>query len=139
MLKKLKSGFSLGELMIYIAIVGMLLAVIVPNFLSYLEKSRRSTTQSNLKALESAILLYQVDTGQYPQRLSDLIKKPTDERIVKKWAGPYIKQKEIPNDGWSNRFEYKQTPQAEHKYSLYSYGPNGKGSPKSEWIDVWNL
>lgn len=139
MIQRTKSGFTLVELMIYMAIVGMLLAVIIPNFLGYLERSRRSSTESNLRALESAILLYQVDTGTYPQRLSDLIKKPNVEQVAKKWNGPYLKQKEIPTDGWSNRFEYKQTPQAEHKYSLLSYGPNGKGSPKSEWIDVWDL
>lgn len=139
MIKTIRAGFSLLELMIYIAIVGILLAVAVPNFFSYIEKARKSTTESNLRMLESAIIMYQLHTGQLPQRLSDLVKKPSDERVAQKWEGPYLKGKEIPLDGWSNRFEYKQTPQGEHKYELYSHGPNGKGSPESERINVWKL
>jgi len=137
MTQSIKTGFSLLELMIYIAIVAILLAVAVPNFFSYIEKARKSTTESNLHMLEEAIIMYHVHIGQYPQRLSDLIKRPSDDRVAKKWEGPYLKAKEIPLDGWSNKFEYKLTPQnPDHKYELYSYGPNGKGSQSSEWIRI---
>ena len=85
MLKTTRSGFSLVELMIYIAIVGMLMAVLVPSFMGYLQSSRKSATESNLRALESAILLFNVHTGQYPARISELVKKPADEQVARKW------------------------------------------------------
>lgn len=83
--------------------------------------------------------MFNAHTGQYPARLNDLLKKPADEKIARKWEGPYLKAKEVPEDAWGSKYVYKLTPQAEHKYDLYSYGPNGKGSPKEEWISVWNL
>lgn len=136
----LREAFTLVEIMIGIAIIGILTAVIAPNIVGYMQKSRKSSTASNVRMLEGAINMFNAHTGQYPGRLADLVKKPADEKLARKWEGPYLKQKEIPEDAWGNKFVYKLTPQgAEHKYELYSHGADGKGSPKEEWISVWNL
>ncbi|HTM06693.1 MAG TPA: type II secretion system major pseudopilin GspG [Patescibacteria group bacterium] len=137
--KHLKDGMTFIEIVIVLAIIAIMATVVVPNLMSYVNSSKKSTAKSTIQALQGAINMFNVHTGRYPVSLNELVKKPTDERISKKWEGPYIKQKEIPLDPWGERYVYKVTPQAEHPYELYSYGPDGRGAPKSEWINVWDL
>ena len=136
-----QKGFTLIELMIAITILAILADVGIPAFMAYQERARVSATKSNMSLFKNAIMLYQGDTGQYPKKLQDLIKAPRDdERVAKKWGGPYIEAKnsEALEDGWSNRFQYKVTPGSKYAYELFSYGPNGKGAPKTEHISVWD-
>ncbi|MDP3889130.1 MAG: type II secretion system major pseudopilin GspG [bacterium] len=133
-----REGFSLIELMIAITIMGILAAIIVPNFMSYLQKARISNTKATIRTFEQAITMYQADMAQYPTALRDLIKQPADEKAAKKWQGPYLKKKDVPQDPWGNKYQYRPTPEAENPYELYSYGPKGKGAPKQEWISVWD-
>ena len=133
-----RSGFMLIELLIAIAIVAIMVAVVGPNMLKYLENARKSSAQTTVRMLEGALTMFQANTGQFPSSLRDLVKKPRDERVAKKWEGPYLKQKEIPQDPWGNKYQYRITPQSENPYELYSFGPKGKGTPKNEWINVWD-
>ena len=137
--RTMRQGFSLIEIIIAVAIMAIMALVVVPNLMQYVSNSRKDATTANVRAFETAINMFNVHTGQLPARLQDLVKKPADERVARKWQGPYLLQREIPEDAWGNRFQYKVTPQGEHKYELYSYGPDGKGSPKAEWINVWDL
>lgn len=137
--KSARQGFTLIEIMFAITIIAILTAIVAPNLVSYVRSARISSTESTVRMLEGAINMFNAQTGQYPARLNDLVKKPAEEKIARKWQGPYLKQKEMPEDPWGNKYVYKLTPQGENKYDLYSYGPNGKGSPKDEWISVWSL
>lgn len=137
--RHLKSGMTFIEIVIVLAIIAIMATVVVPNLMSYVNSSKKTTAKSTLQAFQGAINMINVHTGRYPASLNELVKKPTDERVAKKWEGPYIKQKEIPLDPWGERYVYKLTPQTEHPYDLYSYGPDGRGAPKAEWINVWDL
>ena len=55
--KKHQAGFTLVELMITIAIIGILAAIAIPNFIAYREKSKISAAESELKGLELAIMV----------------------------------------------------------------------------------
>lgn len=134
-----RSGFSLMELMIVMAIIGVLGAVMVPNLFKWVARSSETATKSNLRAIKLNLDEFQSDTRSYPEKLRDLLKKPADEQIAKKWKGPYLDGESLPLDGWDNPIQYKKPGEQGHPYELYSYGPNGKGSPKDEWISVWKL
>jgi len=68
--KKANSGFTLVELMIVVAIIGILAAVAIPKFAQMLEKSREGATKGNLAAITSAASNYYADQqGQYPNTL----------------------------------------------------------------------
>lgn len=131
-----RSGFSLIEIMIAIAIMAILAAVAVPTFLNYLETSRESSTKSNLAVINGAIKSYYLQISKYPGKLNDLVEKPKDEEAAAKWRNPFI-ENEIPLDGWGNKFQYKVTPEGAHAYELYSFGSKGKSAPKNEWISIW--
>jgi len=54
MKKNLKKGFTLIEIMIVVMIIGILLAIAVPNFVRARETSRASSCAANLKQIDSA-------------------------------------------------------------------------------------
>lgn len=134
-----KSGFTIAEILIAIAIVGLIMAVGGPAVMRYLERGRVTTTKQSLRGFKTAIESFNADTGQNPEQLKDLIKKPAQEEVAKDWAGPYLDKKEVPKDGWKRAFMYKLTPGQEHEYELYSYGPKGKGGSRAEQIHVWDI
>ncbi len=132
-----QQGFTLVEILIAIAIVAIMAVVTVPSYLGRLERGRADATRQSLRVVKSAVEQFYGDVGQFPERLDDLVKKPTNEKLAKKWVSPYIEKK--PRDGWGNQFQYKPTPGQEQQYELYSFGKNGKGAPRSEWISVWKV
>jgi type IV pilus assembly protein PilA len=67
MLKQLKGqkGFTLIELMIVVAIIGILAAIAIPNFLQYQMKSRQSEAKTNLQAIKTSEVSFQSERGCY--------------------------------------------------------------------------
>ncbi len=138
-----RKGFTLAEMMVVIAIIGIIMALVGPGIYSALKKAEIGSAKTLLKNIKSGVTRYQMDIHQWPAKLIDLVKKPKnlDERLSKKWSGPYVGEqgiKEVPLDPWDGKIEYKLTPNTSHPYELWSYGPNGKGSLKEEWINVWD-
>jgi type IV pilus assembly protein PilA len=67
MFKQLKGqkGFTLIELMIVVAIIGILAAIAIPNFLQYQLKSRQSEAKTNLQAIKTSEVAFQAERGCY--------------------------------------------------------------------------
>ena len=67
MFKQLKGqkGFTLIELMIVVAIIGILAAIAIPNFLQYQMKSRQSEAKTNLQAIRTSEIAFQAERGCY--------------------------------------------------------------------------
>src|SRR2546421_1082483 len=66
-------GFTLIELMIVVAIIGILAAIAIPKFAELIRKSNEGATKGNLGAIRSALSIYYGDLeGQYPSDVTAL-------------------------------------------------------------------
>ena len=65
--RKSQQGFTLIELMIVVAIIGILAAVAIPAFMDYMKKGKRSEAELNLNAIGKSAKTYYTENSQYPQ------------------------------------------------------------------------
>jgi general secretion pathway protein G len=72
-IKKQDAGFTLVELMIVMAIIGVLAMVAVPSYISALQHAREAVLKEDLHTLRAAIDSYTMDKQKAPQSLDDLI------------------------------------------------------------------
>lgn len=134
--RKLHPGFTFVEVLIAVTLVVVMSLAALAAF-RIVERGKFGSTKSSLQTLKLAIELFKEDTGVYPSRLEDLVTRPSDEKIAKKWLHPYIDKE--PMDGWKREFEYRTTKGGKHPYELFSWGPNGADSPQEEWLSVWDI
>jgi general secretion pathway protein G len=135
-----KEGFTLIEILVAIAIIAIISVVLGPVALNEYRKAQVKTAKAKVRELQASIEIFELEVGQLPEQLKDLIVKPTEQEVAKNWGGPYVKGvKGTPKDPWGTPYQYQVTPTEQNPYSLYSYGPKRRGAPRSEWISVWDL
>ena len=133
--KGAQPGFSLTEIIIAVAIVGMIAAGSL-GFVSYLSKARRSATKTRLSLYKNMVEQYRQDTGKLPATLEDLRQRPADAEAAKRWDGPYLEDEVPTTDVWNGEIQYVvHNPRGgKDAYELYSFGPDGEGASDSKWI-----
>ena len=68
-----RKGFTLIELMIVVAIIGILAAIAIPKFANLIRKSNEGASKGNLGSIRGALSIYYGDLeGQYPNDMSSL-------------------------------------------------------------------
>lgn len=133
---RLNGGFTLLELLVVMAILGMLAALVGPQVLNQLGGAKSKSAQIQIRDLEQALELYRLDVGRYPSTndgLSALVKKPEG---VRGWNGSYLKKSEVPADPWGNDYLYRQLDTG--SYEIVSYGGDGTPGGSGENQDIEN-
>jgi len=67
-----KGGFTLVEIMIVVAIIGLLAAIAIPNFVRARQSAQTNACISNMKQIEGAVVLYELDGNGTPTAVADL-------------------------------------------------------------------
>lgn len=73
-----QAGFSLLGILIAVAILGILATIAVPKFNSTIAMANTSKVQADLTTLDSAIAIYETQTGRWPDQLEDLSEYVSD-------------------------------------------------------------
>lgn len=120
-------GFTLLELLVVLAILGLLIGLVAPAALRQLGSAKEKIAHQSIERLTSVLDIYKLDVGTYPtteQGLQALLAKPTG---VEHWSGPYLKGEKPPEDPWGRAFLYRMPSQRPGRdYDLYSLGPTGR-------------
>ncbi|MBW2057670.1 MAG: type II secretion system major pseudopilin GspG [Deltaproteobacteria bacterium] len=138
----IQRGFTLIEIMVVVVILGILAAIIIPKISGRPEQARRTKAIMDIKSIETALALFQMDNGFYPsteQGLEALVEKPTTGRIPNNYKeGGYLKR--VPLDPWKNPYVYI-CPGVHGEYDLSSYGNDGEEGGEGKYADInnWEL
>lgn len=119
-----RRGFTLIEIMLVVVIIGILAATIGPRLSGRTNSARISTTKQSIKALESALGMFEVRAGRFPtseEGLDALLEKPND-LTDEEWDGPYLK--EWPQDAFKEDFIYRSPGEINSDFDLISKGPD---------------
>lgn len=124
-----EQGLTLIEVMLVVIILGILVALVVPQFSGRSEQARRAAAQADINAnIATALEMYFLDNGVYPtteQGLAALYLKPEIPPMPMAWSGPYLKKNSEIKDPWGEPYEY--VCPGEHNlegFDLYSKGPD---------------
>ena len=122
-----EAGFTLLEILVVVAILGLLIGLVAPVALRQLSGARVSVAQQSIERLSSILDIYKLDVGSFPtteQGLQALVARPT---TTTRWNGPYLKGENAPIDAWGRPYIYR-SPSARpgREYDLCSTGPSGQ-------------
>lgn len=74
-MKKAQKGFTLIEIMIVVAIIAILAAIAIPNFIAYRKTSQENSCKANREQIRTACEAYYIKNGSYTTSLADLTAK----------------------------------------------------------------
>lgn len=128
-----EAGFTLLEILVVIAILGLLIGLVAPAALRQLGGAREKVAHQSIERIGAVLDIYKLDVGTYPtseQGLQALIEKPSD---VVGWDGPYVKGDKIPVDPWTHPYTYRSPSNRHgHDYDLCSAGASGQSADSDE-------
>ena len=133
---KRAKGFTLLELLVVVAIIGLLAGYVAPRYFGQVGRSEVNAAKAQIDAIEKALDQYRLDTGTYPTNelgLNALVQRPPNEP---KWNGPYLR-KAVPLDPWGKPYLYKM-PGEKGDYDLTSLGKDGQPGGTGENADLTN-
>jgi len=123
-------GFTLLELLVVLAIMGMLAAIIAPQVIRYLGSSKTSTAKVQIQYVMQSLELFRVDVGRYPTQQEGLEALVNPTPTAPNWNGPYLKKETALKDPWGNPYFY-QIPGQHGEVDVYTLGndkaPGGTG------------
>jgi general secretion pathway protein G len=87
------------ELLVVLVIIGLLAALVAPNFIGQSEKAKPKVARTQMENLRNALDMFQLDVGRYPTTQEGLEALRVRPSSAARWSGPYLRD-DLPNDPW---------------------------------------
>ena len=125
-------GFSLIEILVVIALIGIVATLVIRNVGGGFASGQAKAAKSQLASVGMSIEQYYLDNGSYPERLEDLVTKPSS---APNWAGPYAKPSQL-QDPWGSPIDYKAPGENGRDFDLVSLGKDKKTGGEGNAKDI---
>lgn len=124
-----RRGFTVLEILIVLAVIGMLVALGVSQADKILGNSQESIARIYVsETIKIPLMSFKSHMLRYPstqEGLGALVTQPSSN--ADRWRGPYVESKMVPLDPWGNPYQYRfpgtKNPE---KYDVFSFGPSGR-------------
>lgn len=124
--RRFARGFSLLELTLVLAIIGILMSVAAFSIIGQGEKAKVRASQATIKTIKAALEQYNLENSTYPPDLRALV------------SSKFLENKKI-QDGWKHDLYYNaQGRSKEQPFILGSMGPDGQMGNEDD-INVWTM
>ena len=128
-------GFTLIELMVVLAIIGILASLVVPNILGRADDARMTAAKTDVGNLMQALKLYKLDNQRFPtaeQGLQALVTKSSTEPVPTNWKS-YLDK--LPTDPWGKPYQYLN-PGLKSEVDVMSWGADGQTGGEGVNADI---
>jgi len=105
-----RRGFSMLEIMLVLAIIGLLIAATSAALIPRMMRAQKRATEIEMRTTADALKSYRLDTGAFPDRLAQLVPD-------------YLEK--VPKDGWKNPLYYSAPQPGSDDFVLISNGNDG--------------
>ena len=132
-------GFTLIEVLVVVAILGILAAIVVPRIMDRPDEAKRTAAKVDIAGLVQALKLYRLDNGTYPtseQGLVALVQRPTTNPVPGNWKqGGYLER--LPKDPWGSDYQYLY-PGVKGEIDIFSLGSDQARGGEGNAADIGN-
>jgi general secretion pathway protein G len=135
-----QQAFTLIEVLVVVAILGILAAIVVPRIMDRPDEAKRVAARADIGAIVQSLKLYRLDNGFYPttdQGLGALVQRPTTQPVPTNWKqGGYLER--LPKDPWGSDYQYLN-PGSHAEIDVFSFaadrtrGGEGSGADIGNW------
>jgi len=133
-------GLTLIEILVVVAILGVLAALLVPRVIGRTDEARAVAARQDIATILQALRMYRLDSDRYPtstQGLDALVGRPGSEPIPRNWK-QYLDK--VSKDPWGQPYQYL-SPGIHSDVDVFSFGADGTagGNGIDAEIGSWQL
>ena len=139
--RRLRRGFTLLEILVVLAIIGLLAGLAIGNVGGFFEGARVSAAQLFVnQTVKTPLTAYSLHMGGVPSTAEGLQALAVAPSASGNWRGPYVDGGKIPLDPWGEPYQYAApATKSKAQYDVWSKGPdrqNGTADDIGNWGDA---